>query len=87
VNRLAIYAAFGIPEVWRFDGEKVRFYRLGKENSYDETEKSHAFPFLSPSVLDRFISRRTTRGENRLMQEFRHWVRKNLLKGGPGEKI
>src|SRR5450759_997473 len=28
MERLGIYAAMGVPEVWRFDGEKIEFLAL-----------------------------------------------------------
>jgi Uma2 family endonuclease len=78
LRRQRIYAAFGVPEAWRFDGKKVRFYRLCPDGSYEETGKSAAFPFLSAGDLNRFLARRTSTRETRLMRDFRDWVRENL---------
>src|SRR5437660_4721477 len=39
LNRFPIFAAVGIPEIWRFDGARVIFYRL-QSNSYIETSHS-----------------------------------------------
>uniref|UniRef100_UPI0025E0522D Uma2 family endonuclease n=1 Tax=Okeania sp. SIO2F4 TaxID=2607790 RepID=UPI0025E0522D len=38
LERLTIYAALGVREIWRFDGEKLFIYCL-KEGSYQEQEK------------------------------------------------
>jgi hypothetical protein len=65
-------------EAWRFDGQRIRFYRLDREGNYRDVEKSVAFPFLSAADLNRFLSRRASSAETRLMQDFRDWVRENL---------
>ena len=36
LNKLGIYAAFGVPELWRFDGERLRIHVLEPEGSYVE---------------------------------------------------
>lgn len=76
LKRQDIYAAFGVPEAWRFDGHKIRFYRLGEGGEYEETETSTAFPFLSSADLNRFLSLRQSKGETRLMTEFSDWIKK-----------
>ncbi len=78
LKRQNIYAAFGVPETWRFDGEKVLFYRLRENREQRETARSVAFPFLSPNDLNRFLAMRLSMSETRLMQTFRDWVRENL---------
>jgi Uma2 family endonuclease len=78
LKRQGIYAAFGVPEAWRFDGEKVRFYELSAEGSYEEIETSAALLSLSAGDLNRFLARRTSVGETSLMRDFRDWVRENL---------
>ncbi len=35
VDRMDIYAALGVPEVWRFDGEAVQFLGLRAEGTYE----------------------------------------------------
>lgn len=38
LSKLPIYAAFGVPEVWRYDGRKLFIYKL-QNNEYVEIEK------------------------------------------------
>ncbi len=80
LKRHEIYAAFGIPEAWQYDGERVRFYALEESGEYKETEQSVAFPFLGVADLNRFVAMRASLSETRLMQVFRDWVRENLLR-------
>lgn len=82
IRRQALYAAFGIREAWRFDGERMHFCELSadRDPAGVETERSVAFPFLAPSDLDRFLAMRATMGENRLVEAFRDWVRETRTK-------
>lgn len=51
VGRIGIYAAIGIPEVWRFNGKQLRFCLLSSEGKYEDSESSLAFPFLKTADL------------------------------------
>jgi Uma2 family endonuclease len=78
VNRRALYAAFGIRELWLFDGERIRFYKLRRDAKYVAIARSLAFPFLLSDDLDRFLAMRSTMDETRLMRAFRDWVRERI---------
>ncbi|NEO57951.1 MAG: Uma2 family endonuclease [Okeania sp. SIO3B5] len=73
LDRLTIYAALGIGEIWRFDGENLFIYCL-QNGSYQEQEKSNVLPILSKSVILNFLTRRGEKGENSLLREFREWL-------------
>ena len=51
VGRIGIYAALGLPEVWRFDGKRLRFCLLSTSGKYEDSESSLAFPFLKSADL------------------------------------
>ena len=55
LNRLAIYAKIGVAEVWRLDGDDLRFHLLGAKRRYVESPTSRAFPFLTPADLMVFV--------------------------------
>ncbi len=74
LNRLAIYAALGVPEVWRFDGETLTLYRL-EEGQYVIQETSTALPLLSQADILRFLQASQTMGETSWVRAFRQWVR------------
>jgi Uma2 family endonuclease len=40
---LSVYAALGVPEVWRYDGRSLRFLHLQADGSYAERERSRNF--------------------------------------------
>ena len=74
LNRLAIYAALGVPEVWRFDGKTLTLYRL-EEGQYVIQETSTALPLLSQADILRFLQASQTMGETSWVRAFRQWVR------------
>ena len=71
--RMPVFAAIGVPEVWRFTRGRLRFHRLGKAE-YDAAQHSLAFPFLTPPDLMRFVSRRVEVGEAVVVREFVEWA-------------
>ncbi|RCJ24691.1 hypothetical protein A6770_03260 [Nostoc minutum NIES-26] len=77
VNKFGIYSALGVPELWRYNGQDLKFYQL-IEGQYVECEFSIAFPLVSVSDLSRFIQQSKTTGEITLLKSFRAWVRKKI---------
>jgi Uma2 family endonuclease len=76
VEREPIYAALGVPEIWRWDGTKLECLGLSA-GVYRLRARSLVFPFLAPADLTRFIRMRTRTGETALIRKFRRWVREN----------
>lgn len=79
LDRLAIYAALKVPEVWRYDGEKLRVLILGAGGKYRERPKSAAFPLLPLDGFARFIAKVEGAEETALIQEFVAWLREDVL--------
>ncbi|OBQ19963.1 Uma2 family endonuclease [Anabaena sp. AL93] len=74
VNKFNIYAALGVAELWKYDGEVLKFYQL-VENQYIEIKFSMTFPLVSVGDMNRFIQQSKTMGEIALLKSFRAWVR------------
>jgi Uma2 family endonuclease len=74
IDRIAIYAALGVPELWCFDGQNLEARALDNQRKYKAIEFSLAFPFLRPSDLTRFLSLRKI-DETARRSMFRDWVR------------
>lgn len=81
VNKLGIYSALGITELWKYDGRNLRFYQL-VEKQYVEYEFSKAFPLVSVNEMNRFIEESKTIGEIALLKSFRAWVRNKIRMDG-----
>ncbi|MBW4478714.1 MAG: Uma2 family endonuclease [Tolypothrix brevis GSE-NOS-MK-07-07A] len=78
VNKLGIYSALGIAELWRYNGRDLKFYQL-REGQYIECEFSIAFPIISVSDISGFIQRSKTMGEIALLKSFRACVKLKKL--------
>ena len=78
LDRMTIYAALGVPEVWRFDGEALRVYRLSPEGRYAPTDYSPTFPALPLTEFARFVQHGATADELSMIRTFRTWVREQL---------
>ncbi|MCX5984098.1 MAG: Uma2 family endonuclease [Nostocales cyanobacterium LacPavin_0920_SED1_MAG_38_18] len=77
VNKFNIYAALGVAELWRYDGEVLKFYQL-VESQYIEIKFSMTFSLVSVGDMNRFIQQSKTMGEIALLKSFRAWVRGNI---------
>jgi Uma2 family endonuclease len=77
VNKFNIYSALGIAELWRYDGQDLKFYHL-VEGQYIEHEFSLAFPIVSVNDISKFIHQSKSMGEIALLKSFRVWVRENM---------
>ncbi|NJL79405.1 MAG: Uma2 family endonuclease [Richelia sp. RM2_1_2] len=77
VDKLDIYSALGVNELWRYDGNNLKFYHL-LEHEYVECEFSIAFPLLSVKDISKFIEQSKTMGEIALLKLFRNYVKEKM---------
>jgi Uma2 family endonuclease len=85
LDRMAIYAALGIPEVWRFDGTKLSFHQLGADGHYALISYSLSFSQVTPADVASFLPLRQQMDENAVIAKFRIWVRQHHATGGSGQ--
>jgi hypothetical protein len=78
LNRLGIYAAIKVPEVWRYDGDRLTIHRLTAEGEYETHESSRHFPNLPIAGLADFLKLVGAVSETQLLRQFREWVRQQL---------
>lgn len=74
VDKFPIYARLGVPEIWRFDGQTVKFYQLAND-AYDEVSHSPRFAFLAATVLPEFLWQGNDEDITEMVQAFRAWVK------------
>ena len=74
LSKFPIYAAFLVPEIWRYDGKQARVYHLVNE-SYIERDASLSFPFLTSQAMTEFLDQSKTQGQTAALAAFRQWVR------------
>jgi len=78
VSRQRVYAALGVPEMWRYDG-KLKVLHLQPNGVYAEADSSLSFPLLPMTQVEEFIHQISELDENTLIRNFRNWVRKEVL--------
>ncbi len=78
LDRVGIYAALGVPELWRFDGERLLVCRLRSGGRYEAVKKSWNLPMLPIAEVQRFLDLRKTTDETTVVRAFRDWVRAHL---------
>lgn len=84
LNRFPIYAKLGVGELWRLDGDDLRFHLLGAKGRYVETPASRAFPMVTPADLMAFVRLgRTVRDLNAIARDFQLWLRPRLAPPPP----
>ena len=75
INKRALFARFGIPEVWRYDGKMIEILIL-QAGDYVVTERSRALPVLSSAILNRFISESLDGSRREWMMKVREWAQR-----------
>ena len=71
--RQHIFAAFQIPEIWRFDGEQMQI--LKRENGkYIESSNGLALPKVTPAKLTEFVRKSETLSRLEWINEVRTWA-------------
>jgi Uma2 family endonuclease len=76
LDRLSIYAALRVPEVWRLEGDSLIFHVLHPDGTYETAATSRSFPLACPADLLGFLQQARQAGdENAVMRQFRQWVR------------
>ena len=78
VNKFTIYAAIGVPEIWRYRRESLQVYQL-VEGKYEVCEISLAFPFLPVAEIPGFIEQSRTVGQRAAVRLFRQRIKEILL--------
>jgi len=78
LDRMQIYAALGVPEVWRLSAAGLAFNVL-QSGAYQVQPNSLAFPALAAADVAGFLARYGQTDDTTLVRQFRDWVRQQLL--------
>jgi len=73
IDKLELFAAMQVREVWRHDGTSLQFYRLAG-NRYQATSASVELPGLDSAVVNRFLDKGLLKGETTWIRAFRSEV-------------
>ena len=75
VSRIEIYEALKVPELWRYDGKRLRILVLNAAGKYEQRERSLAFPQVPPSQIHAFIQMAWEIDETAWSGSVRQWLR------------
>lgn len=76
LNKMPIYAALNVPEVWLYKGDRVIFYRLEGED-YTEVQYSDALPFLDGDTANQFLIMGLSVSSSEWYKELKAWLNKS----------
>lgn len=74
LNRFPIFAAVGVREIWRYDGERVQFYAL-REAAFQVISESLFLSPMTSSQATIFLEQARTEKATVWLRAVREWVR------------
>ena len=74
LSKFPVYAHFGVPEIWRYDGQRVAIFRL-TGGEYVESETSVAFPGVYNADLSHFLEQAKCLKRTAWLGLVRSWAR------------
>lgn len=77
LERLPVYAAVGVAEVWIYDGRQL-FIQVLRNDHYEQSETSASFPALPIAEFTEWIEKAWQTDESTWIRGFREWVRENI---------
>ena len=75
-SKLPIYAQIGVPEVWRYDGERMTILVL-EGSDYAERTESIVLPPVTSNVLTDFVEKSKSMKRTAWLEVVREWSREN----------
>jgi Uma2 family endonuclease len=82
LDRMSVYAALGVPEVWRLTAAGLGFNLL-IAGAYQVLPNSLAFPRLTVADLAGFVAQFGQIEDTDLVRQFREWVRLHIVSAPP----
>jgi Uma2 family endonuclease len=73
LQKLPLYARVGVPEVWRYDGERMTIYRPAG-GDYEVAEVSAVLPGVTVRDLTRFLEESRTQRRTLWLKGVREWA-------------
>ena len=78
IDKLPLYQALGIPEIWRYDEKNFYLYQLAPSGEYVLGRESIAFqPLPLGDIVPQLLQQSFSRGELAVLKVFRQWVKIN----------
>ncbi len=74
LDRIDIYAALGVPEIWRCDGRRLTVEVLSEAGRYVASDSSPTFPQIPLGGIIEHLNQRGQTDETSIIRSFRAWV-------------
>jgi Uma2 family endonuclease len=74
VDRMAILAALGVPEVWTFDGQHLRVFLVQPDGTYRQAAQSASFPALPLAGVLPFLTPNPSQDYLSVIRSYRQWL-------------
>ena len=84
LDKFVIYAALGVPELWRVHKKAVRIYLLSGD-SYTESPTSRSFSVSGAETLSEFLASVDQKAARKAARAFRSWIREHHQHRPPAE--
>jgi Uma2 family endonuclease len=84
IDKLPMYAAFGVPEVWRYEGRRLHVHLLQPGRDYESRSETVCFPNFPLVEAERLLARIGEESQTALTRYFRDWVREKMAPGRLG---
>ena len=81
LTKFPIYAALSVPEIWRYDGQKVHLFELA-DGQYIPISESRFLPKLTGQMLAEAMELSKTRGQKTALKAFRRRIRSRKNRNG-----
>ncbi len=73
LGKFPLYAALGVPEIWRYDGIALTMHRL-EDDHYVLAPASIALPVLDARTLTRFLGLAGEKSQHEILLAFEEWL-------------
>lgn len=73
LSKFPIYAALGVPEIWRYDGHSMCIYAL-RDGVYVEVSSSRSLTALTTMTLTEFLARLDHEDQYEILLAFEEWL-------------
>jgi hypothetical protein len=79
ISKMPIYAALGVPELWRYDGQILRIYEL-IDGHYMSRDSSVCFPNFPIAKCEEVLQQAGHIDDTSLVRGFQQWVRETMTR-------
>lgn len=74
ISKFPVYAALGVPEFWRYEGNVLTIYHL-RGGHYQPSETSQSLPLLTSGILTEFLGRIPKEDQYEILLAFEEWLK------------